>query len=140
VVAAGAGFILGGVGLILLAVFLGHEGLQRASSWSSVLVLFISIIAAAAGLWGGWMAALSFRDARKAVPTSRVSPSGSLVPTAGPAATITGPETPDEPQKMQHSGSTVFHIRAERDSYVAQQMTIRQVSDRSPEILPDHES
>lgn len=48
-----------------LAVFLAGQGLERASSWASVLSLFLTVVATVAGVGALWLTAIGVRDARR---------------------------------------------------------------------------
>jgi hypothetical protein len=54
-------------GLACLAVFLIGQGLERASLWAAVLVLFLTAVATVAAVWTLWLAIVGFREARRSV-------------------------------------------------------------------------
>ena len=48
------GLLISGAGAGLLVAFLAAQGLERASWWASVIVLFLTVAAVVTGIWSAW--------------------------------------------------------------------------------------
>jgi type VI protein secretion system component VasK len=111
-----SGVILAGAAMAALVVFLHGQGLDRASLWSGVLTLFLSVIAAAAAVWGIWLAAAKDHAASR----NDVNPS---IKSDCHEEELKSSEGTSKDEKVN------FEVHTGRDSYSAQEMTIYQRSD-----------
>jgi len=89
---------LAGAAIASWVMFLISQGLSRADQWSSVGGFIASVVLGASGLVIAWLALKQSRR-ETAIETS--------------------------PSKPTSTGS-VFHVKAKRDAYTAQDMTINQ--------------
>lgn len=110
---AAAGLLGTGAATVTLVFFLIRQGLERATMWAGVLVLFLTIVIAITGIWAIWIA----------VATSKRSDTQSPDSAAGGSK---------QPAKQSHNRA-VFNVHARRDAYTAQQMTVNQHPSNGPE-------
>jgi hypothetical protein len=118
-VAAATGFFVAGAAISVLVVFLKHEGLERASLWAGLLVLFLTIAIAVSGVWVAWLSVMTLRETR----SSHEAP-GSAQPLGTPVNTEIADQANRDRERSSPKRGSTFHVRAKRDAYAAQEMTV----------------
>lgn len=122
-VAATAGFFAAGAAASVLVLFLKDQGLERASMWAGILVLFLTIAIAVSGVWVAWLSVMILRETRG----TGEAPGGVKPPVAPSNADVADSANGSQEQPGTKSGST-FNVHVKRDAYAAHEMTVINVS------------